>query len=525
MSLASHADEAATVATADPGRPLEHGSPARHRKLCWALIALAVALRLIRYLHDRGLWLDEVYLALNLVNRSFSDLTLELDDQQYVPLGFLIVMKLCVVAFGRSEYALRLVPFLVSLVSVYLFYELAKRVLKSSAVPLALLLFAVSFPLLIYAAEAKVYGADASVAIGLVLLATTYGTKDTPRIANALFLAFAGASAVWFSFPAAFVLAGAGLTLGAGYLLRRAWRSLGLLSLVIAIWSISFAAQAWLLLGRGEPQMPTTDLRDLQNYYSEDFLPWPPNPAAVTEWLMSLFSTVTGYFTSDAAAGLGVFAFVMGCIPLAKSKRQALAMLTVPLVITLLVSATHFYPTRDRFMVFIGPALILVMAAGLDEIRTRVGPRGTVIWVVLLTVMLFQPCMRAIKQSISPERHGDSRAAIARLDENFREGDFIYLHWTADPQYRFYSKKTQPPENVIAGTRSERWEVMQRDLDRLSGRPRVWVLFSFNAHTIPVGRFVRDYLGSKGRLLDTFESQRAALYLYDMSGSTNPPPS
>jgi len=506
----------------DTGRDPHPGIFDPHWRLCWGLIALAIALRFLRYVHDRGLWLDEVYLALNLVNRSFSELALELDDLQYAPLGFLVVMKLCVVAFGSSEWAFRLFPLAASLISIAPFYGLAKRVLKPGAVPLALLLYALSFPLLVYSAEAKVYGVDAAIAVALVFVAVMYANEPIPRLRNALLVAAVGASAVWFSFPAAFVLAGIGISLALPLLLRRNWRGLGFLSLAIAIWSISFAAQAWLMIGRGEPQLPASDLGGLQRYYSEDFLPWPPRPAAVAEWLMYFCSTLSGYFTSEVAAGVGVFAFVMGCLPMAKGQRQALAMLIAPLVITLLVSATQLYPTRDRFMVFIGPALLLVMAAGFDEIRMRVGAQGRIVWILLLVVLLFQPSLRAVKQSIAPERHGDSRAAVARLDEQVQEGDVLFLHWTADPQYRFYSKHKLPAENVIVGSRSESWDKMIRDVELLPLKPRVWVLFSFNAQTTPAGRTIRQYLKSNGRLLDTFESQKTALYLYDMSAGPEP---
>ena len=54
------------------------------------MLALGVLLRLRAYFHNRALWLDEVYLALNLVPRSYAELLQPLDHDQGAPLGFLL---------------------------------------------------------------------------------------------------------------------------------------------------------------------------------------------------------------------------------------------------------------------------------------------------------------------------------------------------------------------------------------------------------------------------------------------------
>jgi hypothetical protein len=46
-----------------------------YRLFAWALVALGMAIRLRIYLADRSLWRDEAALALNLIHRSFADLS------------------------------------------------------------------------------------------------------------------------------------------------------------------------------------------------------------------------------------------------------------------------------------------------------------------------------------------------------------------------------------------------------------------------------------------------------------------
>ncbi len=493
----------------------------RTKKLCWGLIALAVGLRLIRYLHDRGFWLDEVWFVLNLVNKSVAELMTELDDDQFVPLGFLFTMKLIVEIAGRSGYTLRFLPLVSSVASVFIFYELAKRVLKESALPIALLLFAISYPLITYAGEAKIYGIDAAVAAGLALAAIALGAMERPGYRHAALFALLGAAAVWFSFPAAFVMAGAGLTLGARYASRREWRNLNLLVAAVAVWLVSFAVQMSILMGGGggESQVPTGDLNNLQSYYQDSFFPWPPGPVRTVEWLAHFFFDTTAYFTSEWAAGLAVFPLIVGGIFLAKTKPKEMAILSSPLVITLMVSAIHFYPTMDRFMMFVGPAMLLIVAAGIDEIRTREGARVGIIWIVLLGLLLFQPAGRVLKQSLHRTGHEDARAAVARLDKNFQQGDFIYLWWSALPQYRFYSEDMQPDEDILVGSRSSEWHDMERDLKQMSGKSRVWIMLSLSIQggDFAKGKFLLTRLEELGVRLDEFESEGVELLLYDLS--------
>src|SRR5512139_456910 len=97
-------------------------------KAAIALLFLAgILLRLRQYLTGRSLWMDEAMLALNIVNRSFGELLKPLDYDQGAPLGFLMVEKLFNLLLGRSEYALRLFPLLVGILSIWLFYLLLKR--------------------------------------------------------------------------------------------------------------------------------------------------------------------------------------------------------------------------------------------------------------------------------------------------------------------------------------------------------------------------------------------------------------
>ncbi len=95
------------------------------------LMLLGALLRLRQYLTGRSLWADEAMLALNIVNRDFAGLLRPLDYDQGAPIGFLLVEKIFNSILGKNEFALRLFPLLIGLISLWLFYLLLKQMTGS----------------------------------------------------------------------------------------------------------------------------------------------------------------------------------------------------------------------------------------------------------------------------------------------------------------------------------------------------------------------------------------------------------
>jgi hypothetical protein len=71
------------------------------------LALLGAATRLRLYFVNRSLWLDEVFIALNLSRRSFAELAKPLYNQG-APLGFLWIEKAVTGLLGNAEWVLRL---------------------------------------------------------------------------------------------------------------------------------------------------------------------------------------------------------------------------------------------------------------------------------------------------------------------------------------------------------------------------------------------------------------------------------
>lgn len=207
--------------------------------LLWVIICFGILVRLVQYLYNRSLWADEAVLALNIVNRTYLELLQPLDYEQGAPLGFLMVEKLAVQLFGNNEYALRLFPLLSGIISLLLFYFLAKRFIPRLAIPTALALFASLPHLVYYASEVKQYSTDVMIALLSCLVAMQL-RRPKLNPAQIITISIVGAIAIWFSHPAVFVLAGVGTPSLLVCITRRETRIISKLGICFT-WILSFA--------------------------------------------------------------------------------------------------------------------------------------------------------------------------------------------------------------------------------------------------------------------------------------------
>jgi uncharacterized membrane protein len=136
--------------------------------LAWIVVAIGVLFRIIHYLNNRSLWLDEAMLARNILDRSPFGLLRPLDHAQAAPVLFLLLVDAAAFLFGPTELALRLVPFLASLASLFLCFLIGRIFVDKRFLVILMLFFAFSFPLVYYAQEVKQYSMDVAIALTLV---------------------------------------------------------------------------------------------------------------------------------------------------------------------------------------------------------------------------------------------------------------------------------------------------------------------------------------------------------------------
>ena len=216
-------------------------------------LAVAVAIRLIRYLLRFPLWGDEAMLAMNFLDRDYAGLMRPLAFHQVAPLLFLWIELTAVKLLGFNEWALRLFPLLCGLASLFLFHRLARLLLRGTARVLAVAIFAVTYSGIRYSAEVKPYGVDLMVSTLLLLLAVRWWRQpDQTRWLWAL--AAVVPLAVGFSYPAVFIGGGVSLALAAVLLGTRSWRGWGAGARITWPWPAVFLpGTGWLSEPRRAP--------------------------------------------------------------------------------------------------------------------------------------------------------------------------------------------------------------------------------------------------------------------------------
>jgi hypothetical protein len=495
---------------------LKHGGRLGAPRLHWALIALGAGLRTLQYLADRSLWYDELLLALNLRERTLGGLLGELSYNQGAAYGFLALEKLATQLLGESELALRLFPFLCGLLALLLFYALGRRTLSGPALTVALALFAVARPLIYYSSEAKQYASDVALTLLIALLALRLLRDDARPWPLALLLALAGASGIWLSLPLIFVLLGIGLLLLV-QARRGANRRVLAQALVLGLsWGGSFAASYLLVL------RPLGTNAKLISYWGAAFAPFPPASLADLTWFvktfLGLFVFPVGLGLSGVGAfpGLGAFSALAGAARLWAERRMELGLLLLPIPFALAASALQRYPFVDRLVLFLVPALLLLIGAGAGWLIEQTRAQSRLVGTALVGLLLLYPTLSAGYRLLNPRTPEDVEPVLQQIAQRRRPQDVIYAYHNAQFALRYYGEAYgldamgtiigAPPATSVAWAEAEAARL--HDLDR------VWLLFAHYAELDQ--RLLLEELDTRGSRLDMVAGDGVAAYLYDL---------
>ena len=486
----------------------------------YIIIAFGVALRCIQYFSNRSLWADEAVLALNIINRSYLELMQPLDYDQGAPIGFLMIEKLAVQILGNNEYVLRLFPFVCGLGSLFLFYELSKKIISKLAIIIGLALFASLEYLVYYSSEVKQYSSDVAIALLLYLLLLPL-VNQKQRLGQMIKFCLVGAIAIWFSHPSIFILA----SIGSNALLINFWQKnfskVKNLLVIYSGWILSFVIFYFVSL------INLTGNETLTTSWGDGF----PNSTFDIVWMLDAFGKFfykpLGF--SKWIDGLAIIIFLVGCISCWLRRKKILFFLLSPLFVTFLASFLHQYPFRSRLVLFLTPFVIFLIATGGSYILTK--PRYSpikIIGIFLVILLLWQPLAKAIDLIEEPLNESEIKPVLSYIKKHQQPGDVLYIYQRGIYQFQYYAEKYgyQEGDYIIGVDDLDRYDGQElsitemtryeQDLDKLRGNKRVWLLFSHN-HIPAEKKFLNYYLNEIGLRIDSFEKPGSYVYLYDMS--------
>lgn len=452
-------------------------NPAQNLAAIWLirpLLAFGVAVRIVVWFQNRSLFIDEANLARNFCERGLWDFFRPLDHEQFAPPLFCFFQKCSVALLGQHEHALRLFPLLCGVVSVFLFYDIARRLITRSWVLVAVLwIFCFSDLFLRYATEGKQYGCDLAVVLALVALAMRF----TERAFRPVWAAGIGALAIWLSMPSVFVLAGIGL-----FFLKRKHTDGCRPAIIPALlagmfWLLNFVCYYWLLL------RPSMQVAPLVEYHAHWFFPLFPRNGA--DWnkaadLLATFPYYTAGYTVVAKL-TGFAGIVTGLWFLLRSRFDTALLLVLPVVVCVVASGLGQYSLIPRMLTWAFPLVLLVQGTGWQVWWKKGHKHLRLLWILLFIAVA--GLHKGVQYLIRPYVLEEIRPVMEIVAQDFRHGDVLYVHHEAWPAVVYYREcHTLHERYFLRGSvvRGHWGEHPTLEKVSTSGKKtaRVWLVFS-----------------------------------------------
>ena len=521
------------------------------------LVLVGLGLRLREYVSGRSLWMDESFVALNVLGRSLGKLlTVPLDFNQAVPAGFLAVEKLSTGVFGTNEYALRLFPLLCALAALPLFVGVARRTLSGIGVPFAVGLFVVSGSLVYYSSELKPYSVDvlAVLAVYAMSFATLEGRLTSRR---SVVFGLVGAGFIVTSYAGIFAAAGCGIVVLAILLVERRVEQLRAVLPVAALWLLGAAAfgvfyvysfKSYTGLGDGGGSSATPSLSHAAHWGTS---------------VLRVLATISGFYSTLGrplvlVSLLATALAVVGITNLFMYRRLELAVLAAPVAVALAAAAASRFPLLARSWLFAVPFVFVLIANGVAVIvrpfrRVAVPIAAALFAVLALVVASFGVAVVRPFASVSP---AGIKTPISYVASHWRQGDVLYVQYASQYAFGYYARcdcfapvgrrlqslwplrrvpvrdhgdqfprtfeSTSP--RLIVGTPpwKTRSNDYRADVTRISRHKRAWILvtWTFSADERDfIARKLLGELSSRGQETLSRSREGTNLYLYDFASS------
>jgi len=473
----------------------------RNVRLSLLLICLAgIIFRLFHYFYNRSLWMDEVYLSSSFLHFSYTDLaTKALDHDQKAPIGFLWLVKFSVDLFGKNEMALRTIPLLAGISSLFIYMRVCGYFLKPLTQILSLALFAFAPALIYHSVEIKQYSTECLATVAALYLFIRF--KDHQEWKGKILWGISGAITLWFSYSVIFVLAGiaAGVTLHA--LIKHNRKSLVMNLLPFSLWVISFIVNYILFTHRqAESQWVVYFFKTYQNFmpmppHNRQELMWfPKNLQQMMDYPLGLVWDLQGFrkgfiFKILSIPVIPIVLMVTGILSLFWLHRRNFYILVFPVVLMLFASGIFLYPLIERFWVFIAPVFILFIGFGFEYYVLKFQSK----WFtpVLFTLVVTGPIVQSAYFLVKPEKFYKHKKSLVReslvyISDNFKDGDAVYNYWNNYPGFDFYKTILPLKFKAIEGHDVRKRfsslpaynENLQQEFKQFTGKKRAWIVFN-----------------------------------------------
>ncbi len=461
-----------------------------------AIIAIGLLIRIIQYLVNRSIWLDEAMLALNIMEKNVFQLFGPLDRDQAAPYLFLLVEKILSILFGSSEFVLRFFPLLSSITALITFVFIANRLFEAKYSLIPILLFCFSSKLIYYAQEVKPYSSDVATALILFVAYLRFGSEINIKKKNIFILSVLGVFALWFSYPAMFVLGGIGGAMLIEQFITSDKKNIKPLLIILFVWTINIIVLYFLQF------KSVSNNERLSKFWDEGFLHFPLN---LDNLLIRFFQySDFGY----PIVWLVGFFVLIGIADIFLKKHFQYLPLIFTFCLLLFFAALHKYPFSDRCILFAMPFLYLLIGIGIVATVTN---KHYIYLIILAPIICFPFLQNAYAGVREPILREEIRPLIYTLNKEKKKDDITYVYYGAYWAFKYYQELLNLDDKGLLRGLERRGDTASLKLtaQKISEHPRAWLLFT---HTMPgEDIFILQHL--KGKCEQHFTTNGADLYL------------
>ncbi len=439
--------------------------------LTYTVLTLGILLRLVVFLQNRNLFLDEAAVALNICTKSYAQLFHSLDYQQHFPPLPLLLIKTWTDLFGISDLQLRFIPFLAGVLSLLLFYSISKGRLRNMWFPI--LLLSSSIFLVRYHTELKQYSTD--ILTSLFFIYFLY--LDFNNLRRIILLFLFCIVAPWFSMPSVF-LVGA-LILNIVISKKIQWSQIMLLGIFSAI---SFLLFYTICL------KPSLSSNHLMDFHTDYFIQLNPSDWGAN-WRMieNFFGAWLGSTAFTIASVLVLI--VVGVYRMIKIGSKELWAISLVFLFTLVASLLQQYSMIPRLLLFWTPLILWIMAYGADQCIDsfrRLKIPSYLIAILFVGLFVFPNVFyrQAIDTFWSPFKIEQAKDLLQAIESDLSVEDEIWSTQFGSYFLKHYSECHQPPVRLSSNTKyfdhpNSAQSILDR-LEQIDVNRNIWI---FDAHT------------------------------------------
>lgn len=491
-------------------------------------ILLGLTLRLWHFLGQRSLWIDEAYVALNILERNYAGLVNQLDYAQLAPMGWLFIERAFYDMFGGLELTLRTPAMLAGAAALVMFPFAARRYVTFSGLVIAVIFFALNNHLNRYSAEIKPYILDTLFSVATLWIGSYFFVEKKPLHPNhiAALLVF-GVVTIPFSFPVALLLASLGSLLIVKNFLERRYIHVVALIGISLVWLFEFGALYLIMRASQEGVV------DYMNAgYQTFFAPLPPTSLGDIAWYPRAIFKYFQFITEHETVIFMLMLTIVGLYGYFRDNIWVFLFLLAPFVFCAVASSVEAYPMYHRLMLFLFPQTILIAAAGITTMTQWItSPMRQAVPVVLGALLVMGTVVKTAENFSGTPPYSDEhiRPALTHVADTKQPGDVLYVFYAAYPAFKIYKDRTGVGDMPVLQGSSSRadWKCYWRDIARMRGSNRVWLLFS---HVTTISGFdevkgLTDFADQYGTRLEQHKYGissdlfgQAQLFLYDFSG-------